>query len=130
MEDKGHAVANQGEFHTRDHQTEDEKDLEIEKLRNQCELLEADLRAKQDLEQWLKQQLASLRQKDGHWYKRLQLEMDERENQVTGLAAELSRIRQENARLAEQNEALLVGSGAPEVAELAAGSPRDLITPQ
>lgn len=93
-------------------------------------MLEADLRAKQDLEQWLKQQLASLRQKDGHWYKRLQLEMDERENQVTGLAAELSRIRQENARLAEQNEALLVGSGAPEVAELAAGSPRDMITPQ
>ena len=49
----------------------DLKELEIEKLKNQCDILEADVINKSDVERQLREENQQLKEKDNRWYKKL-----------------------------------------------------------
>ena len=59
----------------------DIKDLDIEKLKNQRDILEADINNKNDIEHQLREENQRLKDKDNRWYKKLQIEMEQNAEQ-------------------------------------------------
>ena len=59
--------------------------MEIEKLKNQRDILEADINNKNDIENQLREENQRLKDKDNRWYKKLQIEMEQNAEDMKSL---------------------------------------------
>lgn len=74
----------------------DIKDLEVEKLKNQREILEADINNKNDIEHQLREENQRLKDKDNRWYKKLQIEMEQNAEDMKSLNDQIFQLQEEN----------------------------------
>lgn len=74
----------------------DIKDLDIEKLKNQRDILEADINNKNDIEHQLREENQRLKDKDSRWYKKLQIEMEQNAEDMKSLNNQIFQLQEEN----------------------------------
>ena len=74
----------------------DIKDLDIEKLKNQRDILEADINNKNDIEHQLREENQRLKDKDNRWYKKLQIEMEQNAEDMKSLNNQILQLQEEN----------------------------------
>ena len=74
----------------------DIKDLDIEKLKNQRDILEADINNKNDIEHQLREENQRLKDKDSRWYKKLQIEMEQNAEDMKSLNNQILQLQEEN----------------------------------
>ena len=74
----------------------DIKDLDIEKLKNQRDILEADINNKNDIEHQLREENQRLKDKDNRWYKKLQIEMEQNAEDMKSLNNQIFQLQEEN----------------------------------
>ena len=74
----------------------DIKDLDIEKLKNQRDILEADINNKNDIEHQLREENQRLKDKDNRWYKKLQIEMEQNAEDMKSLNDQIFQLQEEN----------------------------------